>query len=82
MLPLVSVDEFQVGERFGLSKDVLLQPDETRLEILADRFVPPSWFPYQVAFSLGDLLISMGAFWLLWEMGKPDPLYKIEEIGI
>jgi hypothetical protein len=53
-----------LGSRFG-AKDILLLPAHTRLEWLADRFLPPSWMPHQVAFSLGDLLIAVGVFWLL-----------------
>jgi hypothetical protein len=52
------------GNRFG-PKDILLPTEETRFEWLADRFVTPSWFPYQSAFSLGDVFIAVGAFWLL-----------------
>src|SRR5271157_1746358 len=52
------------GSRFG-EKDILLLVQNIHLEFLADRFLPPAWFPYKAAFSLGDILISMGAFWLL-----------------
>lgn len=58
------LDDIQPGERFG-TKDILLHPQETRFEWLADRFLPPAWFTYQVAFSIGDVFIASGVFWLL-----------------
>ncbi len=53
-----------VGSRIG-EKDILLTAQSTRLEFLADRFLLPAWFPYKTAFSLGDVLVGVGAFWLL-----------------
>jgi len=65
------ITDWQMGSRVGNSKDILLSPAQTRFEWLSDRFVLPSWFPYKAAFSLGDLLIALGALWLLWESGGP-----------
>jgi hypothetical protein len=59
-----TVGSLEYGSRFGL-KDILLPVSETSLEIFADRFLLPASFPIQVAFSLGDVLIAFGAFWIL-----------------
>ena len=53
-----------MGSRFG-QKDVLLLVQNIHFEFLSDRFLLPNWIPYKVAFSLGDILIGLGIFWLL-----------------
>jgi hypothetical protein len=53
-----------LGNRFG-EKDILLPIENISFEFLSDRFLLPTWFPYRAAFSLGDILISLGAFWML-----------------
>ena len=58
-----------LGSRFG-EKDILMPVQNIHLEFLTDRFLLPAWLPYKVAFSLGDVLISVGAFWLL---AQPAP---------
>ena len=47
---------------FG-SKSIVLPAEETRLEWLADRFTVPERLPIQFAYSLGDVLLVVGAFW-------------------
>jgi len=68
--PNTNVD-LQTGQRLGFSKDVLLAVEDTRLAFLSDRFTLPDGFPFQAAFSLGDILIGIGAFWLFWSLGGP-----------
>ena len=60
-----------LGKRVGISKDILLEKADTRLWFLGDVFLLPSWLNYPLAFSPGDVLLGLGAFWLLWEMGNP-----------
>ena len=66
LLPEDTFANLRIGARFGVSsKDILLAPETIVFPWLADRFVPPDWFPYRFAFSLGDVLIGIGAFMLL-----------------
>jgi hypothetical protein len=60
-----------LGSRFG-EKDILMLEQNIRFGFLADRFLLPAWFPYRVAFSLGDILIGIGVFWLL-----AGPIFKL-----
>lgn len=62
-------EDWPVGQRFGTSKDIILPEQETRLAWLSDRFLSPAWLPPPSAFSLGDVLIAIGAFWFLWQAG-------------
>jgi len=71
LIPPGSGIMLKVGERFGLGKDIVLTRAQTNLWFLGDIFMLPEWFNYPLAFSLGDILISTGAFWLLWELGSP-----------
>jgi hypothetical protein len=71
---------WQIGERFGTGKDIVLSIDQTRLYFLSDRLSLPDWIPYRVAFSLGDLLMSAGIVWLLSFLGGHQPQHnQLEE---
>lgn len=63
--------DIPIGSRFG-HKDILLEPENTHFEWFSDRFLPPESFGYQVAFSLGDIFLAIGVFWLLAHQKKSD----------
>lgn len=62
---------WQIGERLALGKDKVLLFKDTRLWILSDHLRTPGWFMFRTAYSIGDVLIAMGAIWLLWCVGGP-----------
>ncbi len=49
----------------GVSGNVVLMSDQTKLNFLGDIFWLPSWVPFANAFSIGDLLLALGVIWLL-----------------
>ncbi|MBI5944903.1 MAG: DUF5317 domain-containing protein [Chloroflexi bacterium] len=77
LVPENVLQELRPGDRIG-PKDILLHPQGTRFEWLADRFLLPGWIPYQAAFSLGDVFIALGVFWLF---ASPPHSEKIQNRG-
>lgn len=77
LAPDAAPDAWQVGQRLGFGKDMVLLVENTRLWILSDHLRPPDGFFYRFAFSLGDVVIAIGAIWLLWRVS--DPVQSNEE---
>ena len=71
LIPPGSDLHLEIGQRAGVGKDVILLKENTKLWFLGDVFMLPEWINYPLAYSPGDILISIGAFWLLFELGKP-----------
>ncbi len=72
MFPNRSADHWVMGTRLGLTKDLIMAPADTRLAWLSDRFTFPAGLPQNVAFSLGDVFLSIGAFLLLWSLSRNE----------
>jgi hypothetical protein len=66
LIPEHMLQNIKIGSRLGASsKDILLPFDAMVFPWLSDRFLSPTWLPYQFAFSIGDIFIGLGAFLLL-----------------
>jgi len=74
LTPEHSAEVWQSGDRLGWSKDIILTRANTRLWWLSDHFLTPAWFQHRIAFSPGDVLIALGAFWFLWAQGAPPTI--------
>jgi hypothetical protein len=72
ILPALPDDFSLDNRRLGLSKDWIIPANEMQFPWLSDRFVLPDWISYKVAFSIGDVLIAIGAMLLLWSLSNPE----------
>ena len=80
LYPDLPFSTWEIGTRPGWSKNILLWPENTHLAWLSDSILLPDWSPWAKALSPGDLLIVLGAFWLLAveSIQQPLPPEKVE----
>ncbi len=67
------IEELKYGDPVPGTKEVLLSKGDTALWPLSDVFVLPAPDPVGTTFSIGDVLIAAGAFWLVFTGSKPNP---------
>ena len=77
LVPDGSSITFTLGERVGWTKDILLERPNTNLWFLSDIFRMPKIGSFAVVYSIGDVCLSLGAFWLFWELGNSKPILKV-----
>lgn len=70
--PELPPDHWIVGQRLGSSKDRILTEDTTNLGFLSDTIPVPSWISYKFAFSIGDVILSIGIILLLWSLSNEE----------
>ncbi len=70
----VSPETWQVWQRHGYSKDMVIPLESTRIWFLSDVFRINFNDFYKVAFSLGDIMISGGIFTFLLNAGRSEKL--------
>ncbi len=79
-LPQAYLEKVQIGQLLAGSKDIVLPQAETWFWWLSDTFILPDtwlwWRPVGLAFSVGDVLIALGAirfFWATASVEQPRP---------
>ena len=65
-----NLDELRLGDPIPGSKNVLLEPDQTRAQWLSDAIVIPLPRPYKRAVSVGDLVVVGGVAVTFFELTR------------
>ena len=68
----IPTSQWEIGSRFGYSKDLVMAKGNTKLWILSDILTLPNWIPYRVAFSVGDVLLGFGVIGFLIHNNQTD----------
>jgi hypothetical protein len=76
MMPSRPEDYWTIGSRLGFTKDRIMASADTQLIWLSDRYTLPIGLPQNIAFSLGDIFISVGVFFLLWSLSRKEEMEK------
>ena len=66
--PSVGQPNWVVGQRLGVSKDIVLPYGSMIFPLLSDRIVFPPLLSKGLAYSIGDIFIALGAFQLLFSI--------------
>lgn len=62
---------WEIGQRYGITKDVVLPLWQTRFWFFSDIFITPNFFPTRFAYSIGDIILSFGVIRFFWSLGGP-----------
>lgn len=70
--PEIPQSMWEIGQRLGNSKDRIMDISSTNLAILSDTFAVPTWISYKFAFSIGDVVLSIGIILLLLSLSNEE----------
>ena len=65
--------QMPVGSVIAGSKDILVSRQQAYFWMLGDVLVIPKPFPWPTAMSVGDIMLSVGVFWLVVRTMRPSP---------